>query len=72
MVENVIQIKSRIMINVNLSAKIQEKMKCVKKIIIGILVILVTKTDPTKIIPKNFNKKSNLLKRKIMFYSPFY
>ena len=42
MVENVIQIKSGVMINVEASAKIREKM-CAKNIIFGILLYLLVK-----------------------------
>ena len=43
MVANVTQIKSGTMINVGVSAKIQEKM-CAKEIIFGILLHIVVKT----------------------------
>ena len=43
MVENVIQIKSVIMINVDATEKIREKIKCVKKILFEILVYVLEK-----------------------------
>ena len=43
MVENVIQIKSVIMINVDATEKIREKIKCVKNILFEILVYALEK-----------------------------
>ena len=43
MVENVIQIKSVIMINVDATEKIREKIKCVKNILFEILVYVLDK-----------------------------
>ena len=43
MVENVIQIKSVIMINVDATEKIREKIKCVKNILFEILVYVLEK-----------------------------
>ena len=44
MVENVIQIKSGLMINVDASVKILKNIKCAKQIIFGILLHVVAKT----------------------------
>ena len=44
MVENVIQIKSELMINVDASVKIVKNIKCAKQIIFGILLHVVAKT----------------------------
>ena len=45
MVGNLIQIKGEIMINVDVSAKFQENIMCVKKIIFGILVHALVKSE---------------------------
>ena len=43
MIENLIQIKSGITINTDVSAKIRENIVCVKKIIFGVLVLVLVK-----------------------------
>ena len=45
MVENITQIKIEVKINVDVSAKIRENIRCVKKIIFGILVYAFVKRE---------------------------